>query len=157
MRSFLFFYPNKLKLKYLNYVRKFFTRTNILTFAELILISLIMIKLPRLLVLLFTFITITAVAQSKNTRKTDVNRDVDVVKVFEQVVKEGYGTPYIYKELANAYYFKNEHLKAKKWFEKLFEVEKPLDATLKHRYRQTLKALKLEFKNNRYLAVGGSN
>jgi hypothetical protein len=102
-------------------------------------------------------ISFSAFAQANSHKKTNVNKDVDVVKVYEQVAKDGYGTPLIYKELANAYYFKNEYLKAKKWFEMLFDVEKPLDATLKHRYKQTLKALDLEFKNNRYLAVSGTN
>lgn len=114
-------------------------------------------KLPLLIVMIFALLSMSAYAQKESRGKTDVNRDVDVVKVFEQVVVEGYGTPYIYKELANAYYFKNEHLKAKKWFEKLFDAEKTSNATLKHRYRQTLKALNLEFKNNQYLAVSGSN
>jgi len=113
--------------------------------------------LPKLVLMLFALFSISTYAQSETSGKTDVNTDVDVVKVFEQVVVEGYGTPYIYKELANAYYFKNEHQKAKKWFEKLFDVEKTSDATLKHRYRQTLKALNLEFKNNQYLAHNGSN
>ena len=114
-------------------------------------------KLPQLIFLLFVCISISTFAQSKSPVKTDVNKDVDVVKVYEQVAKDGYGTPRIYEELANAYYFKNEYVKAKKWFEKLFDVQKPLDATLKHRYRQTLKALDLEFKDNRFLAVSGTN
>ena len=114
-------------------------------------------RLSLLLLLLVMCTTVTALSQSENTTKTDINNDVDVVKVYEQVVLEGYGTPYIYKKLANTYYFKNEYQMAKKWFEKLFEVEKPLDATLKHRYRQTLKALNIEFKDNQYLAVQGSN
>jgi hypothetical protein len=114
-------------------------------------------KLPQLMFLLFAFITISTFSQTKSHAKTDVNKDVDVVKVYEQVVKDGYGTPYIYEELATAYYFKNEYAKAKKWFEKLFDVQKPIDATLKHRYRQTLKALDLEFKDNRYLAINGTN
>lgn len=114
-------------------------------------------KLPRLIFLLFACISISTFAQTKHPLKTDVNKDVDVVKVYEQVVKDGYGTPYIYEELATAYYFKNEYSKAKKWFEKLFDVQKPIDATLKHRYRQTLKALDLEYKDNRYLAINGTN
>lgn len=114
-------------------------------------------KLPRLLFVLFACLSMTSYAQSEMTEKTNVNKKVDVVRVYEQVVIEGYGTPYIYKELANAYYFKSEYTQAKKWFEKLFEVEKLSDATLKHRYRQTLKALSLEFKNNEYLANNSSN
>ena len=89
---------------------------------------------------------------------TDVNSDVDVTKVYEQVVLEGYGTPYIYKELANAYYFKSNYPKAKKWFEALFAVEKPTDETLLFRYKQTLRALHLQKEKNAYLSFsGGSN
>ena len=114
-------------------------------------------KLPQLLFVLFACLSMTAYAQSETTKKTKVNKKVDVVKVYEQVVLEGHGTPYIYKKLANAYYFKSEYGQAKKWFEELFEVENPTDGTLKHRYRQTLKALSLEFKTNAYLANNSSN
>jgi hypothetical protein len=114
-------------------------------------------RLPLWMFLFCACISFTAIAQSSSPKKTDVNKDVDIVKVYEQVVVEGYGTAHIYKELANAYYFKNEYNKAKKWFEKLFDAESSSNATLKHRYRQTLKALDLEFKNNAYLAVNGTN
>lgn len=114
-------------------------------------------KLPRLLFVLFACLSMTSYAQSKTTKKATDREKVDVVKVYEEVVLEGFGTPYIYKELANAYYFKSDYVQAKKWFEELFEVEKLSDDTLKHRYRQTLKALSLEFKNNEYLAKSGSN
>jgi tetratricopeptide (TPR) repeat protein len=90
-------------------------------------------------------------------KKTDVNKDVDVTRVYEQVVKDGYGSPQIYKDLANAYYFKNNYSEAKKWYELLFESEKPKDATIRRRYKQTLKALKQYDKNNVYLAVSGTN
>lgn len=114
-------------------------------------------KLSLLLLFLVLCTSISAFAQAENVVKTDVRQGVDVVKVYEQVVKEGYGTPAIYKKLANTYYFKNEYQKAKKWFEKLFDVEKLSDATLKRRYRQTLKALNLDLKDNQYLAVNTSN
>ncbi|RMA66329.1 hypothetical protein [Ulvibacter antarcticus] len=113
-------------------------------------------RFPHLLAILFACFSISISAQTSAKKKTDVNKDVDVVKVYEQVVVEGYGTPFIYQELANAYYFKNEYTKAKKWFEKLFNVEKPKDATLAHRYRQTLKALDLEVNNNEYLVASNS-
>jgi tetratricopeptide (TPR) repeat protein len=81
----------------------------------------------------------------------DVNRDVDITKVYEQVVKEGYGTTLIYKDLANAHYFKSNYADAKKWFEKLFSLEAPSDATLKFRYKQSLKALGEYSPDNEYL------
>lgn len=110
-------------------------------------------KLPQLIFLLFACISFTSLAQTTKSSKIDVNRDVDIVKVYEQVALEGYGTPRIYKDLANAYYFKNDYKKAKKWFEELFKVQKPVNATLKHRYKQTLKALNIAVVDNEYLAV----
>jgi hypothetical protein len=92
-------------------------------------------------------------SQTDPIQKTNVNTDVDVTVVYEQVVKEGYGTPFIYKELANAHYFKNNHAEAKRWFEKLFEAEKPTDETLVFRYKQTLKALNLFNTSNQYLSI----
>ncbi|QIE59521.1 hypothetical protein G5B37_08080 [Rasiella rasia] len=97
---------------------------------------------------LFCSLSVTA-----QTKKTDVNTDVDIVKVYEQVVKEGYPTLEIYKELAMAQYFRSNYKEAKKWFEKWFDLEMPKDAAAKHRYKQTLRALKVSAKNNKYLAV----
>jgi hypothetical protein len=114
----------------------------------------------KLLIFLFLgCLSFTSFSQTETKQKTNVNTDVDVTVVYEQVVKEGYGTPFIYQELANAHYFKNNHAQAKKWFEKLFEVEKPTDETLKFRYKQTLKALNVPFATNQYLSAvdGGSN
>lgn len=92
------------------------------------------------------------------TAQTDVNRDIDVAKVYEQVVKEGYGTPTIYLKLANQYYFQNNYKNAKKWYEKVFEdEEKATDKMLLFRYKQTLKALKINWDKNPYLAVSGTN
>lgn len=100
----------------------------------------------------------TSFSQSNTASKTDVNKDIDVVKVYEQVVKEGYGTPDIYKKLANGYYFQGEYLQAKKWFEKLFDEVEPKDKMLLFRYKQTLKALDITLESNKYLlAAEGTN
>jgi hypothetical protein len=74
---------------------------------------------------------------------TDVNKHIDKLKVYEKVVEDGYGTSYVYTELANGYYFKSEYEKAKKWFEELFKAdEKQLKSEkIRRRYQQTLKAL----------------
>lgn len=104
--------------------------------------------------MLFFFLGIfTSFSQNTTTSKTDVNKDIDVVKVYEQVVREGYGTPDIYKKLANGYYFQGEYGDAKKWFETLFEAEETKDKILLFRYKQTLKALNISFDTNKYLAV----
>lgn len=115
-------------------------------------------RFSLLLFLLLFCVSFAIQAQNNTPTKTiDVNKDVDVVKVYEQVVKEGYGTPFIYKKLANANYFKSNYGDAKKWFEKLFSVEKPTDATLKYRYTQTLKALDLYTPENKYISYSGTN
>ena len=49
-----------------------------------------MIKKQKLLALfLFVGASTFSISQEKN-HKTDVNKDIDVVRVYEQVVKEGY-------------------------------------------------------------------
>jgi len=114
-------------------------------------------KLPWLLIVLLAFTSMETFAQSENIEKTDVRKKIDVVSVYEQMALDGDGTPSIYKELAYAYYFKNEYQEAKKWFEKLFEAEEQSDKKVKHRYRQTLKALDLDFEDNRYLVKSAAN
>jgi hypothetical protein len=96
----------------------------------------------RNLLALFLFASISTFSFSQTSpHKTDVNKDIDVVRVYEQVVVEGYGTPFIYKKLATAYYFKSEYGKALAWFQKLFAEEKNTDPELAHQYNQTLKAV----------------
>ena len=106
-------------------------------------------------VFLFFFITTFSFAQGEN--KINVNRDIDLVKVYKQVVKEGYGTPSVYKELANATYFRSEYAESKKWFEILFEEEKVTDKVLIFRYNQSLKALGLYKKKMEELSAIGTN
>ena len=113
-------------------------------------------KLPWLLLVLFVCTSMATFAQSKSAEKTEVRKKIDVVDVYEQMALDGDGTPQIYKELAYAYYFKNEYQAAKKWFEKLFEAEEQSDKKVKHRYRQTLKALSIDFEDNRYLVKNGA-
>ncbi|MDN3722819.1 hypothetical protein QRD02_00370 [Aequorivita sp. SDUM287046] len=95
----------------------------------------------NLLTLLLFFSVISSSFSQTIVRKTDVNKDIDVVRVYEQVVKEGYGTPFIYKKLATAYYFKSDYGKALAWFQRLFSVENNTDPEIAHQYNQTLKAV----------------
>lgn len=97
-------------------------------------------KQNLLFLLLFASISTFSFSQT-SAHKTDVNKDIDVVRVYEQVVVEGYGTPFIYKQLATAYYFKSEYGKALAWFQKLFAEEKNTDPELLHQYNQSLKAV----------------
>jgi len=107
----------------------------------------------QILVLLFVALgSITnAFSQNQPNEDVNVNNDIDVVKVYEQVVREGYATAEIYKKLANETYFRSDYKASKKWFEKLFETQKVSDQTLLFRYKQSLKALKLDVDSNTYL------
>ncbi|NND62979.1 MAG: tetratricopeptide repeat protein [Flavobacteriaceae bacterium] len=108
-------------------------------------------KFKSLLILPILLLVCNSAISQNNT--IDVNKDVDVTKVYEQVVKEGYGTPVVYLKLANAHYFKGNYAEARKWFEKVFEGQKPTDKKILFRYKQTLKALKQDLDTNKYLSV----
>lgn len=95
------------------------------------------------------FVPFTSFSQEK----INVNREIDIVKVYEQTIKEGYATLDIYEKLANTQYLRSNYKEAKKWFEKWFEVELPNDETAINRYKQTLKALKVSTEENKYLQV----
>ena len=103
-----------------------------------------MITMRILLVcLLTTTISTFSFSQSKR-HKTDVNKDIDIVRVYEQVVREGYGTPFIYKALASAYYFQSQYEKSVSWFQKSFAIEQNTDPELAHQYSQALKAVAVQ-------------
>ena len=105
----------------------------------------------------FLFFCITTISFSQNEKKIDVNKDIDLVRVYRQVVKEGYGTPSVYRDLANATYFRSQYAESKKWFEKLFEEVKVTDPTLIYRYNQSLKALDLYKKSIVEFSALGTN
>ncbi|MEM0517958.1 MULTISPECIES: hypothetical protein [Aequorivita] len=95
------------------------------------------IKQNLLVFLLFAGISTFSFSQSK----TNDNKQIDVVRVYEQVVRDGYGTPFIYERLATAYYFKGEYDKAVSWFQKFYSEKSNTDPTLAYQYTQSLKAV----------------
>lgn len=106
-----------------------------------------------LVALLFLFSLSTPLtAQSTEVEKTDVNKDIDLMRVYEQYVKDGYGTPAVYKKLADGYYFKNDYPTAKKWLEVLLQADNSTPKMYVNRYIQTLRALNIDTANNKYLS-----
>ncbi len=101
--------------------------------------------------LILSIVCLSWTSNSQTEGEIDVNKDIDIVKVYTQVVNEGYGTISIYKELANACYFRSDYSESKKWFEKLFSEVEPQEKILLYRYQQSLKALKLYTEDNVYL------
>lgn len=107
-----------------------------------------------LVALLFLFsLSTTIIAQTTEVEKIDVNKDIDLMRVYEQYVKDGYGTPAVYKKLADGYYFKNDYLTAKKWLEALLQADTATPKMYVNRYIQTLRALDIDTTNNKYLTL----
>tara|TARA_B100000768_G_scaffold34200_1_gene32745 strand:- start:376 stop:723 length:348 start_codon:yes stop_codon:yes gene_type:complete len=107
-----------------------------------------------LVALLFLFsLSTTITAQTTEVEKIDVNKDIDLMRVYEQYVKDGYGTPAVYKKLADGYYFKNDYLTAKKWLEALLQADASTPKMYVNRYIQTLRALDIDTTNNKYLTL----
>ena len=110
-----------------------------------------------LVALLFLFsLSTTVTAQTTAIEKTDVNKDIDLMRVYEQYVKDGYGTPAVYKKLADGYYFKNDYTTAKKWLEALLQADASTPMYI-NRYIQTLRALDIDTANNKYLTLQKRN
>ena len=103
------------------------------------------------LLILFS-LSSSVTAQTTEVVTADVNKDIDLMRVYEQYVKDGYGTPAVYKKLANGYYFKNEYVSAKKWLEVLLQADDATPKMYVNRYIQTLRALDIDTANNKYLS-----
>lgn len=100
-----------------------------------------MILKQNLLAFLVLFCISTFSFSQTNSTATSVDKHIDFVRVYEQVVREGYGTPFIYEKLATAYYFKSEYVKAVAWFQKLYAEKHITDPQLAYQYSQALKAV----------------
>ena len=111
-----------------------------------------------LVALLFLLsLSTTVTSQTTAIEKTDVNKDIDLMRVYEQYVKDGYGTPAVYKKLADGYYFKNDYTTAKKWLEELLQADASTPKMYINRYIQTLRALDIDTTNNKYLTLQKRN
>lgn len=98
--------------------------------------------------LAFIFVVcISTVSFSQSKPKSASSKKIDVVKVYEQVVREGYGTPFIYKHLASAYYFKGEYAKSVLWFNKFYAEMDDNNPELEKQYKMALKAVAFSASN----------
>lgn len=100
---------------------------------------------------LFLVFSLTVNAQQSDIASTQKDQFIDVVKVYEKVVEEGYESVQIYEKLATTNFERGQYAAAKKWFEKWFEKDKNPDATAYLKYSQTLKELKEFEKAKHYL------
>ena len=66
---------------------------------------------------------------------------VRAVEVYERVLEKGYKSDYMFKEVANFYYFRNQLEKAVKWYEELFAMNGDLPPDYYYRFGTALKKL----------------
>lgn len=85
-------------------------------------------------------ISANLLAQENSFKK----HEIDIVKVYERVVADGYKDAFVYQKLATEYYVRKDFANAKKYFEKLFEINKAKDLESKNKYQQCLKALEIQ-------------
>lgn len=64
---------------------------------------------------------------------------INVIETYERVADKGFKSIYIFKELGNNFYFKNDLVKAVKFYEELFEMTTDLDPVFYFRYGDALK------------------
>lgn len=66
---------------------------------------------------------------------------VNVVHVYERVLEKGYKSIFMFKEVANHYYFKNQMEKAAKWYEELFAMTNDLEPIYYFRFGDALRKI----------------
>jgi len=95
----------------------------------------------------------TLQAQQMNAPSSQANKPIDVIKIYEMVVAEGYVSSQIYETLATENFYISNFADAKKWFEKLFALDSNPEPMAYYRYAKSLEALKELEKANQYLAL----
>ena len=83
---------------------------------------------------------------------------MNAVSIYIEVDKNGYGSPDIYKKIADSYYFNANYSEANVWYEKLIKSTEDVDYEYYYRYSQTLKTVPdLEKSNYQNFALLSSN
>ncbi len=78
---------------------------------------------------------------------------MNAISIFIQIDKNGYGSPDIYKKIADSYYFNANYVEANIWYEKLIKSTKNIDFEYYYRYSQTLKTVPDIEKSNYFFAI----
>jgi tetratricopeptide (TPR) repeat protein len=81
--------------------------------------------------------------------------EIDIIKVYEKVVEDGYSSAQIYEKLATSYYIKNDFANAVKWFEKLltFTTTSLPNPSIYLYYAKSLEALENHEKARKYRSI----
>ncbi|MEX2350263.1 MAG: hypothetical protein WD554_05235 [Flavobacteriaceae bacterium] len=106
-----------------------------------------------LIPILFLVLSFSVSAQQSDITPSQKDQFIDIVKVYEKVIEDGYESVQIYEKLAITNFDRGQYTEAKKWFEKWFENDKNPDTNAYLKYSQTLKELKEFEKANHYLEL----
>jgi outer membrane protein OmpA-like peptidoglycan-associated protein len=105
---------------------------------------------------LLLFFSTQAQEQNVNLSKGDkfFNNCVyfDAIKLYEKVAQNGYQSVELFQKLGDANFFNAQYIQANNWYQKLFELNKEVDAIYYYRYAQTLKSIGDYTKSNEYLS-----
>ena len=111
-------------------------------------------SISTLLVLLLFF---NGFSQEKKIKEANATYDklgyMNAVSIYIEVDKNGYGSPDIYKKIADSYYFNANYAEANVWYEKLIKSTEDVDYEYYYRYSQTLKTVPDLEKSNYYYAL----
>lgn len=99
------------------------------------------------------FFLSTFYAQETTIASSQQEQYIDVVKVYEKVVEDGYESAQIFEKLANSNYERGNYTEAKKWFEKWFSKDKNPKTIAYLKYSKTLEALNEPEKAKHYLSL----
>lgn len=87
----------------------------------------------------------TAFGQREKLKEADKMFDsyafIDAQEVYLEVAEAGYESENLFKKLGDSYYFNSQMEDAKKWYEKLFEINPNQEKAYFFRYAQSLKAV----------------
>ncbi len=92
-------------------------------------------------------------AQQSEVPGLQQNYNIDVVKVYEKVVEDGYESVQIFQKLANSHYSRGNYIQARKWFEKWFNLDKTPERIAYLKFSKTLQALNEIEKAKHYLLL----
>lgn len=77
-----------------------------------------------------------------NDETSRIKRDhlfINIIDIYERVAEKGYQSIYLFKELGNYYFFKNQMGKAARWYEELFAMTTDLEPVYYYRFGDALK------------------
>ncbi|WP_264526337.1 OmpA family protein [Flavobacterium sp. N502536] len=92
----------------------------------------------------FLFLFLNTIAQTGKINYADAKYEkyayIDAIKIYENVADKGYKDEKMFQRLGNSYYFNGELVKALKWYDELFGMNKQQEPEYLYRYAQCLKA-----------------